>query len=83
MDVSIHAPVRGATPIPDDVYTITGVSIHAPVRGATNSSWLNRFSYMVSIHAPVRGATPEDKAAGIRDCFNPRPRTGGDPLMRH
>ena len=34
-NVSIHAPARGATLIPEDVVPPSCVSIHAPARGAT------------------------------------------------
>ena len=33
--VSIHAPVKGATPIAQQGVYLGGVSIHAPVKGAT------------------------------------------------
>ncbi len=36
MEVSIHAPVRGATSAIQTQRTLGGVSIHAPVRGATH-----------------------------------------------
>ena len=35
-EVSIHAPVRGATMLPPTIYEDSIVSIHAPVRGATS-----------------------------------------------
>ena len=47
MNVSIHAPARGAKADPREV------SIHAPARGATISAWTVP---AVSIHAPARGA---------------------------
>ena len=34
-DVSIHAPVKGATYMPDELEPKHPVSIHAPVKGAT------------------------------------------------
>ena len=33
--ISIHAPVRGATSIDSKITGLKGISIHAPVRGAT------------------------------------------------
>ena len=33
--VSIHAPVKGATPVCAIAPRLTAVSIHAPVKGAT------------------------------------------------
>ena len=60
IDVSIHAPVKGATRaaaghgLEPDL-----VSIHAPVKGATwMSSGMLMYVVPVSIHAPVKGATP-------------------------
>ncbi len=33
----------------------------------------------VSIHAPARGATLDAASAAVNvECFNPRPREGGD-----
>ena len=56
--VSIHAPVRGAT-VQGDPPRPEGrpVSIHAPVRGATGHRLDLDDLLVVSIHAPVRGAT--------------------------
>ena len=59
--VSIHAPVRGATLLRDDVVPDNMVSIHAPVRGATWSRFMATVVDRVSIHAPVRGATERGK----------------------
>ena len=56
------------------------VSIHAPARGATLATHPPVGEYMVSIHAPARGATMIIcKERGQTRCFNPRPRTRGDP----
>ena len=57
LDVSIHAPTRGATPKDAGGQVFFDVSIHAPTRGATPSTG-NVVAYDgVSIHAPTRGAT--------------------------
>ena len=56
-EVSIHAPVRGATKTSIGIFSGRRVSIHAPVRGATLSLNAYIVSLIVSIHAPVRGAT--------------------------
>jgi len=56
--VSIHAPLRGATPGLWRIWPFPCVSIHAPLRGATVA--ILRFKSQlqnVSIHAPLRGAT--------------------------
>ena len=42
MMVSIHAPARGATPVPEPVPEPEKVSIHAPARGATLGPSLGR-----------------------------------------
>jgi len=57
INVSIHAPARGAT----DPWTYMAgnqyVSIHAPARGATSKLAKIIPGRQVSIHAPARGAT--------------------------
>ena len=67
--ISIHAPVKGATfdRITKRV-TIT-ISIHAPVKGATYiPSDQTNFS-MISIHAPVKGATMANMVAASYITF--------------
>ena len=57
-DISIHAPVRGATRNAyADYEDLTIISIHAPVRGATHTHDDRYCTGSISIHAPVRGAT--------------------------
>ena len=57
LDISIHAPTRGAT-IKSDLYIgKVRISIHAPTRGATSASKSSLISTIISIHAPTRGAT--------------------------
>src|SRR5690606_16351178 len=55
--VSIHAPLRGATRNHLDRHPQVDVSIHAPLRGATQGGDPVRPVPAVSIHAPLRGAT--------------------------
>ena len=58
LNVSIHAPTRGATAarkVPADYSDL--VSIHAPTRGATKPVMADGKFKRVSIHAPTRGAT--------------------------
>ncbi len=57
LDVSIHAPARGATIKLRASTTRPWVSIHAPARGATSRRPDASIVTMVSIHAPARGAT--------------------------
>ena len=59
LDISIHAPMKGATKQGQHLYLRRNyISIHAPMKGAT-PKW--RFCYhsnpKISIHAPMKGAT--------------------------
>ena len=55
--VSIHAPVKGATQPQAPISDAVSVSIHAPVKGATDELEQIVIQLHVSIHAPVKGAT--------------------------
>ena len=55
--ISIHAPPRGATPLPEDDAPRQRISIHAPPRGATGDEAEPSPEVIISIHAPPRGAT--------------------------
>ena len=57
LGISIHAPTRGATPIPMGGFCFIFISIHAPTRGATRMFPNYQQQYFISIHAPTRGAT--------------------------
>ena len=57
IDISIHAPPRGATRLPEYWYYSIYISIHAPPRGATRLPLHWKKSARISIHAPPRGAT--------------------------
>jgi hypothetical protein len=80
LDVSIHAPARGATQAP---LRITSATLSFPstrpygarrLRGA----FLRRVK-AVSTHAPALGATRRPRGLLFRHpCFNPRARTGRD-----
>ena len=77
--VSIHAPARGATTSVAAPNSACAVSIHAPARGATVLDGWVLDNWVVSIHAPARGATkPIQALLQAKQCFNPRPRAGGD-----
>ena len=57
VDVSIHAPAKGATTVCTS-YTVSRlVSIHAPAKGATSIRTFPPYTITVSIHAPAKGAT--------------------------
>ena len=55
--ISIHAPVKGATSILENIIIIFPISIHAPVKGATLADIVESWAREISIHAPVKGAT--------------------------
>ena len=57
IQISIHAPVKGATFFLFLKALKGFISIHAPVKGATSISFFNDSSILISIHAPVKGAT--------------------------
>ena len=82
VEVSIHAPARGATH-PRHLHAVEElVSIHAPARGATIQSAPIRNGEKFQ-STPPRGGRPTDASrSGARCCFNPRPRAGGDASPR-
>ena len=57
MEISIHAPARGATQNLCLLVLADGISIHAPARGATDGLAYVQNAASISIHAPARGAT--------------------------
>ena len=67
--VSIHAPVKGATPGLPAGPARRAVSIHAPVKGATPVLVGLAAHERVSIHAPVKGATNKLKRAYVDALF--------------
>ncbi len=83
LSVSIHAPAWGATDRPDFDVRDRVVSIHAPAWGATVTTAIRYPNRPVSIHAPAWGATDSLSSGGVQsNCFNPRPRVGGDRHQR-
>ena len=59
-NISIHAPVKGATLGCLIYHKLRVISIHAPVKGATSHIIHNQKQGIISIHAPVKGATCTD-----------------------
>jgi len=57
LQVSTHAPARGATFSARNLLSLSLVSTHAPARGATARGEQVRRVAVVSTHAPARGAT--------------------------
>ena len=80
-EISIHAPVWGATSRRNFAVHDSNISIHAPVWGATIDIDKTKFDRLISIHAPVWGAThlitPFEVAFPY---FNPRTRMGCDKI---
>ena len=71
--------VGGDTAIYHHIPIETHVSIHAPAWGATIGNQGLHLGRAVSIHAPAWGATKrKSKRRFLLQCFNPRPRVGGD-----
>ena len=79
INISIHAPARGATTLDGCGYPLYLISIHAPARGATLTLVDGKIVDLISIHAPARGATGvwHGKSSTESD-FNPRTREGCD-----
>ena len=79
-DVSIHAPVWGATTDKARFFDKNQVSIHAPVWGATRYELLDLFHFLFQSTHPcgVRRSTPT--RTGKNQSFNPRTRVGCDHL---
>ena len=78
-NVSIHAPLGGATRRAGCHGVAGNVSIHAPLGGATTVDAAAARYLDVSIHAPLGGATckPPTCRAPI-SSFNPRAPRGRD-----
>ncbi len=69
VDVSIHAPARGATFAHRGFQPRGGVSIHAPARGTTLAYAFSKSVEYVSIHAPARGATLNFRRISFKAAF--------------
>ena len=77
-DVSIHAPVWGATLLGDSTTIEWYVSIHAPVWGATLlAERFGRCIVFQSTH-PCGVRHFDESNFGSDECFNPRTRVGCD-----
>ncbi len=78
MDVSIHAPARGATQYADIIGLRYDVSIHAPARGATYVT-LTIAGFMWFRSTLPRGERlSRDRVDAYPICFDPRSRAGSD-----
>ncbi len=79
-NISIHAPMRGATSVCIYKAVVHSISIHAPMRGATACLVLvQSLMPFISIHAPIRGATIINvETIYFTLYFNPRAHEGRD-----
>ena len=59
LDISIHAPAKGATRQVCTLRHQFDISIHAPAKGATLYFCICVLLIQISIHAPAKGATSE------------------------
>ena len=57
VEISIHAPAKGATELSGHISCLQTISIHAPAKGATELSGHISCLQTISIHAPAKGAT--------------------------
>ena len=57
VQISIHAPAKGATYGKDIAVIVHFISIHAPAKGATYGKDIAVIVHFISIHAPAKGAT--------------------------
>ena len=57
LQISIHAPAKGATVNLSSRQVFSVISIHAPAKGATVSYLESDTYHNISIHAPAKGAT--------------------------
>ena len=73
VDVSTHAPVKGATWLFSLPLCGHIVSTHAPVKGATRLRHRLHRQHTVSTHAPVKGATAGADYGLLLDWFQPTP----------
>ena len=78
-EISIHAPMWGATDRGKGLHGAILISIHASMWGATFRCLTNLKATLISIHAPMWGATIWP--SGLTKCqinFNPRTHVGCD-----
>ena len=70
VEISIHAPVKGATKFEGHEQVFLLISIHAPVKGATFTWTGLPDSIDISIHAPVKGATDDRPFRAVHDLIS-------------
>ncbi len=57
VNISIHTPVKGVTPIMGSSSPNRRISIHTPVKGVTTLVEVGEGMCVISIHTPVKGVT--------------------------
>ena len=79
LEISIHAPARGATVFARFFSTLYTISIHAPARGATVQNQKNAIVLQFQSTLP-RGERHGNSSSGMAETsyFNPRSREGSD-----
>ena len=85
MDISIHAPAKGATIAQINFFIPIYISIHAPAKGATRLRHTLRGSKRISIHAPAKGATSVSAILTRGSAFQstlPRRERRAEPVRR-
>ena len=80
MQISIHAPAKGATVQETEAACPCGISIHAPAKGATAHRQGSRLGSCISIHAPAKGATAIFHKIMNYYCETPPNNTQINPL---
>ena len=78
LQISIHAPAKGATETKESVWEDLAISIHAPAKGATIASADTERRFLFQSTPPRRERPEVDISAPQLINFNPRPREGSD-----
>ena len=80
-EISIHAPAQGATRIFVRHALAPLISIHAPAQGATYCRFFRRIHRPFQSTLPHRERPPQGRSRTMIIYFNPRSRTGSDPIV--
>ena len=82
MEISIHAPAKGATCVIFTSVKASQISIHAPAKGATRSRRARRVMESDFNPRSREGSDTLAQCAHIGQTdFNPRSREGSDPFL--
>ena len=83
INISIHAPTRGATIPTEEMQDPDSISIHAPTRGATHYRDSIIHLKIISIHAPTRGATKGSEQMSEKQKISIHAPTRGATAKMH